>query len=192
MERGSGMGQREDDAYRRGREQSTGKDSNTWVSSPKRTDAEKKAFTKGAADDLRQKANRKQASNGTGTHKVQQHTRETQKGKKTRVKQHTRKGNGTSQRRSTPSRNGRSRSGGGSKRPRRKTSLVHPSRAKSNARKAIKLRTKNGRKAVGFGLLALTQVVAYLLMQTTVFLIGAFVALLLVAATVIEDLTKDS
>lgn len=138
----------------------------------------------------------KNSNNGStgGKRTVKEHTRETPKGKKTRVKEHTRPSQGSKKK---PNSNGNRRpSGGSGRRPssgssRKKTSAVHPSRAKRNARKAIKLRKRNGRKAIGFGLLALGQVAAYLLIQTTVFLIGAFFTLLFVAAIVIDDLTSD-
>lgn len=194
------MGRSEEDAYRRGLSQSARKDSGNWLRSPNRTDAEKQAFTRGVADDLRPK---KQTSS---KHKVKQHTRETPKGKKTRVKEHNRESQGGS------SQNGNSRSGSGQRRPsssrngtgperrppakkktkqkQQTTPLLHPARSKRYLKKAFNLRTSNGRKATGYAAAALVTGLAYFMVQIVFFGFAALAFIAALAGTLLDEVTK--
>lgn len=114
-----------------------------------------------------------------GKTKVKTHRRTTQTGRKTTVQRHDRtiQGRGNQPRRSSASKVKRQ---------------ATPSSAKANLNKAWRQRKRgNDRKALGFGLLALAQILAFLLIQATVLLVIAGVAVLTAVGLVIESVVND-
>lgn len=125
-----------------------------------------------------QKQPRKRGNQNQGKHRVVAHPRQNQSGRVSRVKAHDRPNRGTTSR-------SRNRSSSQRKKP-----VLQPSRARSNLRRAVKLRKRNGRKAAGFALAAVIELSAFVFVQSTILLIAAVATLLAAAALVIEDVTN--
>lgn len=99
-------------------------------------------------------------------------------------------------RKATVKRHDRTTQNPGSQRQRSSASRVKrqatPSSAKANLNKAWRQRKRgNDRKALGFGLLALAQILAFLLIQATILLVVAGVAILTAVGLVIESVVND-
>jgi hypothetical protein len=168
-------------------------DHTEWLNGKKRTEAERQAFTKGAADDLNRIKQRREDQQ-----RRQQQPRKPRP-KRVHVDGHDRDGdhvraytrviNGTNPSRSKKRTTRRRR------RPptmrERVNSAIQPQGARANLQRAWgqKRRGNNG-KAIGFACAAVVGLIIYLTVQITLFAFAAFAALLAAAAFVIEDMTE--